>query len=187
VKSGWATAVLVAGPATAPRVVDRRRIALSDPRVPETTQPYHAGFGAERTDARAIRRLTGIVGRCAARSMTSLIRAYRAMGFRPGRIALVVGSTIDPSAIANPHIRAHAHEGRLFRMVLDAAAVRHRLRSSVVLERELYAVAARALRRSLRRLQREATELGEAVGRPWRADDKAAAVAAWMLLARPRI
>jgi hypothetical protein len=36
IKSGWAMAVLLAGPTANPRVVERRRIALSDPRMPRT-------------------------------------------------------------------------------------------------------------------------------------------------------
>jgi len=48
VKSGWACAVLVIGPATSPRVVDSRRVDLSDPAIPESRQPYHAGFGTAR-------------------------------------------------------------------------------------------------------------------------------------------
>src|SRR5256885_15185050 len=46
VKSGWATAVLLVGPARAPRVADRRVIELSDPAVPTSRQPYHAVMDA---------------------------------------------------------------------------------------------------------------------------------------------
>jgi hypothetical protein len=48
VKSGWAMTVLLAGPVDSPRVLDRRRIQLSDPSVPDTIQTYHAGLHAER-------------------------------------------------------------------------------------------------------------------------------------------
>lgn len=184
VKSGWATVVLVAGPVTAPRVLDRRRIELSDPAVPATIQPYHAAFGTEQTDVATVRRLSRIVANCAARSVAELLRAYRKMGWRPRRIGLVVGSTVDPASIANQHIRAHAHEGRLFRTVIEAAAARHRVRSTVVVERELYSVAARALGSTSQRIQRVVAALGSAVGRPWRAQEKAAAIAAWLVLAR---
>jgi hypothetical protein len=184
VKSGWAMTVLVAGPATDPHVVDRRRIALSDPAIPATVQPYHADFGTEQTDAAMVRRLTRIVEQCAARSFAELMRAYRAMGLRPRRIGVVVGSTVDPASIAQQHIRAHAHEGRLFRVVVEAAAARHGIRSTLVIERELYRVAARILGGSPSRIQRRAAALGRAVGRPWRAEEKAAAVAGWLLLAR---
>src|SRR5262245_57686003 len=49
VKSGWACVVLVAGSAARPRVIDSRRIELSDPAIPESRQPYHAGFGTARS------------------------------------------------------------------------------------------------------------------------------------------
>jgi hypothetical protein len=182
VKSGWAMTVLLAGPVTAPRVLDRRRIELSDPTVPETTQPYHAGLHAERTDARALARLTRLVGRCAHQALAGLLRAHRAMGHQPRRIGIVVGSTIDPATIANPHIRAHAQEGRLFRTVVERAAQRLGLASAVVVERDLYAMAARTFGRPAGRIQRAATELGRTVGRPWRAEEKTAAVAAWLVL-----
>jgi len=48
VKSGWASAVLLAGSAELPQIVDSRRIELSDPAIPESRQPYHAGFGTAR-------------------------------------------------------------------------------------------------------------------------------------------
>lgn len=186
VKSGWAMTVLLAGPASAPRVLDRRRIELSDPVIPETVQPYHASFGTEQTDAATVRRLTRIVTRCARQAVAGLLRKYQAMGFRPQRIGLVVGSTVDPASIANQHIRAHAQEGRLFRTVIEEAAARHRIRSLVILERDLFALAERALEKSPQQIRRSATALGDAVGRPWRSEEKAAAVAAWLVLVSPR-
>jgi hypothetical protein len=184
VKSGWAMTVLLAGPVSSPRVLDRRRIELSDPAVPETTQPYHAGLHAERTDARGVARLTGLVARRAHQALAGLLRTHRAMGHRPTRIGIVVGSTIDPGTIANPHIRAHAQEGRLFRTVVERAARRLGIAAAVLVERDLYATAARALGRPSGRLQRAATDLGRTVGRPWRAEEKSAVMAAWLALAR---
>jgi hypothetical protein len=178
--------VLLDGPPDAPRVLDRRRIELSDPSVPKTTQPYHSAFGTAQTDASAVERLTRIISRCAHQSVARLVRDYRAMGYRPTRIGIVVGSTVDPNSIANQHIRAHAQEGRLFRTVVETAATRHGIRSVVMLERDLYAVAARKLGGSPRRIQDAAAELGRAVGRPWRTEEKAAAVAAWLVLAPRR-
>src|SRR5207244_71441 len=66
VKSGWATAVLVMGPAGSPRVVDRQVLELSDASVPTSRQPYHAVMGARQGDRTALeRRLRGIVERVA--------------------------------------------------------------------------------------------------------------------------
>jgi hypothetical protein len=188
VKSGWAMTVLLAGSATAPRVLDRRRILLSDPAVPASTQPFHAGFGTLQTDARVLRRLTSVVTRAARRSMAGLLRACHALpdGPRPRGVGIVVGSTIDPATIGNEHIRAHASEGRLFRTVLEDAARRHRLKSTVVRERDLAALAAKVLRRPPDRLRRDVAALGKAFGGPWRAEEKTAALAAWIVLARRR-
>jgi len=186
VKSGWAMTVLLAGPVDSPCVLDRRRIELSDPSIPDTTQPYHAGLHTERTDAGAVEQLTRMVARCAHQSVATLVRAYRAMGHKPARIGIVVGSIIDPATIANQHIRAHAQEGRLFRTVVETAAKKLGIAPAVLLERELYATAARTLGGSPGRIQRAATDLGRTVGRPWRAEEKTAAVAAWLALTRRR-
>lgn len=128
-----------------------------------------------------MRWLTRIVARCASRSVVSLLGPYRAMGYRPRRIAIVVGSTVDPALITNQHIRAHAHEGRLFRTVVQAAETRHRIGATVMLERELYRVAAHRFGRSPQHIQRFATALGRTVGQPWRTEHKTAAVGAWLL------
>ena len=182
VKSGWAMTVLLAGPVGSPRVLDRRRIELSDPSVPDTMQPYHAGLHAERTDASTVEQLTRVVARCAQQELARLVQAYRAIGHQPTRIGIVVGSIIDPATIANPHIRAHAQEGWLFRTVVETAAKRLGITPAVLVERELYATAARTLGGSPGRLQCAATELGRTVGRPWAAPEKTAVVAAWLAL-----
>jgi hypothetical protein len=186
VKSGFATAVVLAGPVAAPRVIERRRIDLSDPGVPEARQPYHASFGTARTDAAKLDSLVRSVELYARRSVGAWIRELRA-GRHDLRIAaLVVGSDIDPAGIANPHIRAHASEGRLFRRVTEEALRSEGLACSVWVERILYAGAAKALGRSEAQVKRTVTELGRVVTGGWRAEDKAAAVAAWAGLAGVR-
>jgi hypothetical protein len=44
VKTGRATAVVMTGPASAPRVLSRKSLQLWDPAVPESHQPWHAEF-----------------------------------------------------------------------------------------------------------------------------------------------
>jgi len=175
IKSGWATTVLLAGPAKTPRVLDRRVTLLADPNDPETRQPYHAGLGTH--DARAaqdVKRLIRAVERFARRSIRNLIVDYRAAGHRVRGAGLVVGSVIDPARIPNEHIRAHAEEGRLFRTVVEEGLRACRLRARVMVEKDLYVAEAR--------LRRRVTALGEAVPGPWRAEEKAAALAAWVVL-----
>jgi hypothetical protein len=94
--------VLLAGPVDSPRVLDRRRIELSDPSIPHTIQPYHAGLHAERTDAGMLEKLARLVARRTQQELAELVRAYRSMGHQPTRIGIVVGSIIDPANDRQP-------------------------------------------------------------------------------------
>jgi hypothetical protein len=183
VKSGWAIAVLLTGPARTPRVADHRVVQLGDPADPESRQPYHARTGKEERDAAKIARRVAAVERYAGRSLAALIAEYRAAGHRPRGVAVVAGSGGDPARIANPHIRAHASEGKLFRTVIEDGAREARLPCGLVVERALYETAAKALGRSVLDLKRAVTALGDSLEGSWRAEHKAAALAAWMVLA----
>src|SRR6266436_5648007 len=119
VKSGWAAAVLLTGSARSPQLCDVQRIDLSDPRLPETRQPYHAAMGRLETDTRKINRRVDVVRRIAEKSIAKLLAGYRQQNFTIKRAALVVGSRIHPASVANAHIRANALEGQLFRSVLQ--------------------------------------------------------------------
>src|SRR6266542_6439801 len=65
VKSGWAAAVLLTDPARSPKLCDVRRIDLSDPRLPETQQPYHAAMGKLEIEMRKINPRLRLVRRIA--------------------------------------------------------------------------------------------------------------------------
>jgi hypothetical protein len=183
VKSGWATAILLVGPARAPSVADRRVIALSDPTVPSSRQPYHAVMGASRENgAKLERHLRKVVQDVARKSVGQLLKDYKSHGHAVRGVGLVVGSDIDPAKIANDHIRAHALEGRLFRTVLEQSVARFGLPCAVVVERNAYGLGAGLLKRREAELKRAVAELGRAFGGPWRADEKTAALAAWMML-----
>ena len=187
VKSGWATAVLLLGPTRAPRVADRRVIALSDPAVPQSRQPYHAVMAASAArGAKLETRLRRVVATVTQHSVRALLREYRDAGHRLRGAALVVGSVIDPARIGNDHIRAHALEGRLFRTALEQALRSLGLPSITIVEREAYTTAAARLARPAARLRRAVAELGAALDEPWRAEEKTATVAAWMALRRAR-
>jgi hypothetical protein len=93
-----------------------------------------------------------------------------------------VGSQIDPDFIANPHIRAHAFEGRLFRSVLQQALEGHRIRTEIFIERDAYVTAAVELNRSDENVRRVLQNFGGDREAPWRAEQKLAALAAWLAL-----
>jgi hypothetical protein len=182
VKSGWAAAVLLTGTARSPQLFDVRRIELSDPQHPETRQPYHAAMGKLERDARKINQRIDVVRGIAQQSIATLLAGYRQQNFRIRRAALVVGSQIDPDSIANPHIRAHAFEGRLFRSVLEESLRAHRIRASILIERHAYAHAVEELKQTNQNVRRKIQNFGREMETPWRAEQKLAAVAAWLAL-----
>jgi hypothetical protein len=148
---------------------------LADPDDPEARQPYHAGLDTHESRAsKAVRRLVKRVERFAHRSVTRLLADYRAAGNRVRAAGIVVGSVIDPARIPNDHIRAHAEEGRLFRRVVVEGLRKSRVPVRVIVEKELWVKGAR--------LRKRVAALGESVEGPWRAEQKAAALAAWMAL-----
>ena len=182
VKSGWACAVLLTGSATSSRVLDSRRLDLSDPAIPESRQPYHAGFGTARSTGPELSRLVASVERYGRQSVIRLIRHYQTAGHQLRGAGIVVGSLIDPERIGNAHIRIHALEGRLFRALVEDAAVRSGLVCSIWRERDLYALAAGILKRPKEELRRRLAALGQPVDGSWRAEQKSAALAAWLML-----
>jgi hypothetical protein len=102
-----------------------------------------------------------------------------------GEAAVVVGSLTDPASITNQHIRAHALEAQLFRRVLEDTLRSQGVRSDMFVERDLRARASERLRRPDAELTRILGTMGRDV-KPWRSDDKAAALAAWVVLASRR-
>ena len=182
VKSGWAAAVLLVGPASAPRVAESRRVDISDPAIPDSIQPYHAGFGTARDAGDELKRLVSSVKSYGRKSIGGLIKQYQKDSGKLSGAGVIVGSLIDPKTIGNDHIRIHAMEGKLFREVVIDAAERNGLKCVVYRERDLYTAAATALRTNEAALRTKLTEIGKAVDSGWRAEQKAAALSAWMLL-----
>ena len=182
VKSGFAVAVALRGPASAPVALGRRVVELSDPGFPETRQPYHDGFYHEQEDPCEIARRVKVVEGCARKAITALMKDDCLTGQPCRGAGLVVGSMIDPKQIGNPHIRAHAAEGQLFRTALERALSAHGVDCGVFVEKQLAATATAGLRRSNGEIARVLAGFGKTLGGPWRADEKNAAIAAWLAL-----
>ncbi len=184
VKSGWAMAVLLAGPSTAPSLLRCQSVLLSDPKVPGSKQPYHAVLElSEKEGAILVQKLQRVVDAAAKRSVADLLKQASEAGYAVRAAALVVGSLVDPASLHNEHIRAHALEGQLFRTVLEDAFRLHNIPCAVLLEKSAYATAAAALHKSTAQTKRMAASLGDSHDDSWRAEEKLAALAAWMSLA----
>jgi hypothetical protein len=174
--------VLVHGSPSAPRVLGRWVVELSDPALPESRQPYHAAQGVARDDSPELDRLLRTVLSHTRTSIAELVAQCAASGCTPQHAGLVVGSVIDPARIGNPHVRAHAHEGRLFRTAIEAALGALGITHAVFVERELFARASADLGQPEPALKRTLTQLGQMVEGSWRRDDKLAALAGWLVL-----
>ena len=181
VKSGWAAVVLLTGSVADPVVARSRRIEISDPDVPDATQPYHAGFGTARDAGDELKRLVSSVKSYGRKSVARVLREFQDDHALRG-VGVVVGSLIDPQSIGNDHIRIHAMEGQLFRTVVIDAAEAMRLRCHVRRERDIYGDAAKVLKKAEPSIRNRLTAIGRGIDGGWRAEHKAAALSAWMLL-----
>jgi hypothetical protein len=81
------------------------------------------------------------------------------------------------------HTMLHTAEGDFYRNALSHACEERKIPMTRVREKELFAQAAKELRRPSKSLERHLGEMGKALGPPWTQDEKFAALAAWLALA----
>lgn len=183
VKSGWAMAVLLAGPSKLPKLIQCRAVLLSDPKIPQSKQPHHAALELPESDAKTVtKKLRKVVADAAKKSVRELLNQASELKYDVRRAALVVGSLVDPATLHNEHIRAHGLEGQLFRTALEHALNKHEVPCSVLLEKTAYIAASAELRKSPAEAKRTIASLGNAHEGSWRAEEKLAALAAWIAL-----
>jgi hypothetical protein len=184
--SGWAAAVILGGTAT-PAGAARERLELFDARQPESSalsrhesqplaqaQARLAGFGGRR----------GALAAQAAPAYATQRRAGRDAA-RGGDSDANVRGGADLGAIPASHALIHTADGEHYRAALERACGPLALRVARVPKRELTARAAATLKRSPPALAARVQELGRGFGAPWGADQKAATLLAWLLLATP--
>jgi hypothetical protein len=187
VRTARAVAVVLSGEADGPALRLRRELGLWQSDVPESRQPFHAGLGLPSADARRIvARASRAVHRASKRALRALVEELADEGVVLAGAGVVVSSDTDPATIRNPHMHAHAAEGRLFRDAVVEAAASCALRTRAHLNAQVVAEAARHLGRREKTLSRTIAELGRRAGPPWRADEKAACAAALLVLGPDR-
>jgi hypothetical protein len=183
VKTGRAIAVVLGGPADSPVVLLRRELSLWDPAVPSSGQPFHAGLGLSREEARqVVDPACAAVHRASSKAVQGLASELRDRGAELLGAGLVVSSLRDPEELSNEHMRAHASEGRLFHEALDKASVSCDLATVTWLEADLVDLLSKKLERPGGKVREQLNAVGKALGPPWRSDEKAATAAAWLIL-----
>jgi len=184
--SGWAAVVVLGGSRADPEILARSRVEMADPRAPLSKQPYHAveDLGVEEAAARVARYMAVAEGMAYA-AIQALAQNLATRGHRAKSVGILESSGRKGSSLAAilaSHALIHTADGDHFRQALAAAAERSGLAVSRVPSRDLEAQAEARLRRPVSRLQTEVKELGRQVGPPWGADQKMAALLAWLLL-----
>jgi hypothetical protein len=180
-KTGRAIVVVVAGSEASVRAVRRDEIILGTHATPALFQPYHAVMSLHWDDAVvAAKKSEQAIADAATRGLESLLIDLRTQGLDPVCVAVVGAPERKLASIGNSHIRAHAAEGVLFRQVWQLAARAVGVPSMTFAEKGIESFAATRLGVDLETLRARLADFGQAVGRPWRANEKAAAMAAWM-------
>ena len=179
--SGWAAYCILAGDPTEPDLLARGRMALNDPSIAGSKQPFHTAepmdFAAARTFIARCRRATERLARAA---VEALARE------RPLGACCVLTSAgrelPDLKAILASHALIHAAEGAFYRDAVAGACAALGIAVRRVRERDLESecgvlpTSGDAVRTRLR-------AMGDAAGPPWTADEKMSARAAWLMLA----
>ena len=186
-KTARAIAVALGAGAGSPAYIARWEIGLHDPKLPATSQPHHEVMELPWTRAQAaVQPLERRIEAVAIRTLSGLLGDLQSKGFGVSGVGVVGSPDRKLESIGNPHIRAHAAEGILFRRVLEVAAAEHQLQCRSFSDRDFDAVILPQLRRSTEDINNALAAIGRAAGRPWRADERAAAVAAWLMMLEAR-
>jgi hypothetical protein len=182
-KTSRAIAVVVSGTGESPQAVTRAEIALSTRDTPTLFQPFHPFMSLPWDQAiLAVQSSERAIEAAATHSLKSFLLELRARGLEIKCVAIVGAPERKLESIGSPHIRAHAAEGVLFRHVWQVAAEALGVPPHAFSEKGFEPFASTRLGLPLDALRSRLVEFGLAVGRPWRADEKAAAIAAWIAL-----
>ena len=179
-KTARAIAVVLGGPSDAPIVIKKFEMALADPKIAATAQPYHEVMELPWEESqRAVRKSARAIEAIARKSLASLIKELQSAGMKVSGVGVVGAKDRDLARLGNFHIRAHAAEGVLFRRVLDLAADANGMKRRTFPDREFAELAASELGPGIRQ---KLNDLGRTLPPPWRTDEKQAATAAWLVL-----
>ena len=182
-KTGRAVAVVLGGSTDSPLVLKKEEISLADAKVPATAQPYHEVMDLNWEESqKAVRKFAVRIEGIARKALARLIREQRSNGMQVSGVGIIGAKDRELARIGNPHIRAHAAEGVLFRRVLDLAADANGLRRRTFPDREFDQIAMTELGRQSAAMKRMVNDLGRSLAPPWRTDEKQAATAAWLVL-----
>lgn len=184
--SGWAALVIVAGSASSPEVIGRRRIETADPAVRGSKQPFHAAEPLPFPEAAALitkcRESTTLLS---CQALRAAIEECKKEGYEPAACGVILGSgRALPSLekILASHALIHTAEGEFYRQALIDAAELCNLPAVSIKERELFEQSSAELKLTIKQIEGVISDLGRKLGPPWTQDQKYAALAGWLAL-----
>lgn len=176
-KTGKAIAIALAR-RDAPEFSGRWNLELWDRELPATGEPHHEVMELPWPEALiAVRRYEDRIADVATERLRGLLDETKIQS-----IGVVGSPDRNLEKIGNRHIRAHAAEGMLFRRAIEIAAQRCGIRCRQFSDRGFEQTAMKELRCTSNMLANVMQTIGRAAGRPWRADERAAATAAWVAM-----
>lgn len=185
--SGWAALVVIGNTDGELRVVDRRRVEL----VEEQNRawagaPFHAADELPPEAARTLIERAYVEARlCAARRMRAAVDHVTQSGQEVVACAVLTPPPMPDWSIEEiraVHFRMHKAEGMIFPHALASAAGTCALRLLHIAEKKLAEEGASALSMPPSAAAKTVALLGKALGPPWGADQKNAALAAIVAL-----
>ena len=188
VHSGWGAVVVVAGTPAKFEILRRLRVEIIEPHSPGTKQPYH--YAAEM-DLRAgkshIQKCAATSARLARSALSALIGELNERAVRLTSAAVLLSSARelpDLAAILAAHPLIHTAEGVFFRECFAKALRQLKIPVTGIREKELSDIAAQTFGSRAADLQRKIAAMKKQIGAPWARDEKSAALAALIALAR---
>ena len=182
-KTARAIVVVVGGTADSPLVLAKTEIKLWDPKFPATGQPYHHVMDLPGEEwPQAVQKSARAIEKIAIKALATLMKEQAVKGREVRAVATVGAKDRNLASIGNPHIRAHAAEGILFRRVLDNAAQKNGLLARAFAERDFDQILRHELGMKSDAVKKKLDQAARALPPPWRADEKLAAMAAWLVL-----
>ncbi|HYK35033.1 hypothetical protein [Alloacidobacterium sp.] len=188
VHSGWSVLVAVSDHAGSPEIIERKHITIIDPTAAGTKQPYH--FAEKLTIPKAEKHISDCAAaseRFAVAAIDGTLKELGARGYRIASCALLLASgralPALPKILAS-HALIHTAEGEFFRAAVCSAFERLGIRVHGFRERDLNEQAASVWGDTAPQVLQQLSRFGRVIGPPWTADEKNAALAAWMALNR---
>jgi hypothetical protein len=180
--------VVVAGGVARPEVVIRGRAELHDPSGRVRKNAYHAARALKPAAAAAlVEAADRIAAEQAAAALERTVREAMDEGAVVRSCAVVIGTFPGAArleSILASHALVHAAEGRLYQGALLQGAESRGLDTIAIPKRSIWEEGEAALGVAEDELRDWIDQLRREVGPPWAQDQKLAALAAWIALAR---